>query len=180
MAIEDFPVSRSYALGLTASSRQIWTRISRLASTAADAQRRFWQGNQRHRSGWMGWSWRIRRVKPKSCRSGSPSTAGSSSSSLAPGSPPTEVSSPTRTSTTPLGLTRTGVSAPVEGRRGANIRHRLLGLLRQAVYGRLAGYEHVNHAERLARDPAMRAIVERDSVDQLAASSNGMRQFSLD
>jgi hypothetical protein len=45
-----------------------------------------------------------------------------------------------------------------EGRRGRNIRHRLLGLLRQAVYGRLAGYEDVNDAERLARDPAMRAI----------------------
>ena len=46
-----------------------------------------------------------------------------------------------------------------EGRRGKNIRHQLLGLLRQAVYGRLAGYEDVNDAERLARDPTMRAIV---------------------
>jgi hypothetical protein len=39
-----------------------------------------------------------------------------------------------------LGLTTMGVSALAEGRRGRNIRHRLLGLLRQAVYGRL-GYE---------------------------------------
>ena len=37
-------------------------------------------------------------------------------------------------------------------RRKKNIRHRLLGLLRQAVYGRLAGYEDVNDAERLAHD----------------------------
>jgi hypothetical protein len=62
-----------------------------------------------------------------------------------------------------LGLTAMGLSALAEGRRGTNIRHRLLGLLRQAVYGRLAGYEDVNDAERLARDPAMRAVV-RDRV----------------
>jgi hypothetical protein len=35
------------------------------------------------------------------------------------------------------------VSALVEGRRGKNVRHRLLGRLRQAIYGRLAGYEDV-------------------------------------
>jgi hypothetical protein len=40
-----------------------------------------------------------------------------------------------------LGLTAVAVSALAEGRRGKNIRHRLLGLVRQAVYGRLAGYE---------------------------------------
>jgi hypothetical protein len=39
-----------------------------------------------------------------------------------------------------LGLTATAASALAEGRRGKNIRHRLLGLLRQAIYGRLAGY----------------------------------------
>ena len=53
-----------------------------------------------------------------------------------------------------LGLTATAASILAEGRRGKNIRHRLLGLLRQAVYGRLDGYEDVNDAERLARDPA--------------------------
>src|SRR5215218_6065468 len=60
-----------------------------------------------------------------------------------------------------LGLTATAATALAEGRRGKNIRHRLLGLLRQAVYGRLAGYEDVNDAARLARDPAMRAIAGR-------------------
>src|SRR5437773_3673387 len=64
-----------------------------------------------------------------------------------------------------LGLTATAVAALAEERRGKNIRHRLLGLLRQAVYGRLAGYEDVNDAERLARDPAMRAIVGREGTD---------------
>src|SRR5215218_10588425 len=65
-----------------------------------------------------------------------------------------------------LGLTATAASALAEGRRGGNIRHRLLGLLRQAVYGRLAGYEDVNDAARLARDPAMRAIVGLEGIDQ--------------
>ena len=43
-----------------------------------------------------------------------------------------------------------GLSALAEGRRRTNIRHRLLGMLRQAVHGRRAGYEDVNDAERLA------------------------------
>jgi hypothetical protein len=73
-----------------------------------------------------------------------------------------------------LGLTATAAAALAEGRRGKNIRHRLLGLLRQAVYGRLAGYEDVNDADRLARDPAMRAIVGREGLDRLAASTSEM------
>jgi hypothetical protein len=72
------------------------------------------------------------------------------------------------------------VSAVAEGRRGKNIRHRLLGLLRQAVYGRLAGYEDVNDAERLARDPAMRAIVGREGIDRQAASTSEMGRFETE
>jgi Transposase DDE domain group 1 len=79
-----------------------------------------------------------------------------------------------------LGLTTTAASALAEGRRGRNIRHRLLGLLRQAVYGRLAGYEDVNDAARLARDPAMRAIVGREGLDRPAASSSEMGRFETE
>jgi Transposase DDE domain group 1 len=79
-----------------------------------------------------------------------------------------------------LGLTAMGLSALAEGRRGTNIRHRLLGLLRQAVYGRLAGYEDVNDAERLARDPAMRAVVGREGIDRLAASGSEMGRFETE
>jgi hypothetical protein len=43
-------------------------------------------------------------------------------------------------------------------------------LLRQAVNGRLAGYEHVNDAERLAYHPAVRAIVGPEGLDRPAAS----------
>ena len=68
-----------------------------------------------------------------------------------------------------LDLTAMAASLLSENRRGRNTRHRLLGLLRQAVYGRLAGYEDVNDAARLARDPAMRAIVGREGLDRPAA-----------
>src|SRR5688500_15012427 len=79
-----------------------------------------------------------------------------------------------------LGLTAMAASALGEGRRGRNIRHHLLGLLRQAVYGRLAGYQDVNDAERRARDPAMRAIVGRESIDRPAASTSQMGRFETE
>ena len=79
-----------------------------------------------------------------------------------------------------LGLTAMAASALGEGRRGRNIRHHLLGLLRQAVYGRLAGYEDVNDAERLARDPVMRAIVGREGIDRPAASTSQMGRFETE
>jgi Transposase DDE domain group 1 len=79
-----------------------------------------------------------------------------------------------------LDLTAMGVSALAEGRRGKNTRHRLLGLLRQAVYSRLAGYEDVNDAERLARDPAMRAIVGREGIGRPAASTSEMGRFETE
>jgi hypothetical protein len=36
----------------------------------------------------------------------------------------------------------------------------MIGLFRQATFGRLGGYEDVNDADRLGRDPAMRWIVD--------------------
>src|SRR5918998_1584100 len=79
-----------------------------------------------------------------------------------------------------FGLTAMGASALGEGRRGRNFRHHLPGLLRQAVYGRLAGYEDVNDAERLARDPVMRAIVGREGMDRPAASTSQMGRFETE
>jgi DDE family transposase len=58
-----------------------------------------------------------------------------------------------------LGLTETGAETLADARTGKNGRHRLAGLLRQSVFGRLAGYEDVNDADRLCRDPAMRWVV---------------------
>ena len=77
----------------------------------------------------------------------------------------------------PWGLPR---SRLLECRRGRNTRHLLAGLFRQSVFGRLAGYEDVNDAERLARDPAMRAIVGREGLDRAAASSSQMGRFETE
>ena len=79
-----------------------------------------------------------------------------------------------------LGLTDIVITKLLEGRRGKNARHKLGGLLRQAVFDRLAGYEDVNDAERLARDPAMRAIVGRKGMDRPAASSSQMGRFETE
>jgi hypothetical protein len=46
----------------------------------------------------------------------------------------------------------------------------LTGLFRQSVFGRLAGYEDVNDADRLAHDPAMRAVVDRQGLASLTVS----------
>ena len=44
-------------------------------------------------------------------------------------------------------------------RTGHNRLHSLVGLLRQSVFGRLAGYDDVNDADRLSLDPVMRQVV---------------------
>src|SRR6266536_2922838 len=51
------------------------------------------------------------------------------------------------------------------------------GLLRQSVFGRLAGYEDVNDAERLRHDPAMRWIVGGKAAQGCAASPSQMGRF---
>ncbi len=71
-----------------------------------------------------------------------------------------------------LGLTELASAMLSESRRGKNTRHVLTGLLRQSVFGRLAGYEDVNDADRLARDPAMRWVVGGHAVVKQAASAN--------
>jgi Transposase DDE domain group 1 len=62
-----------------------------------------------------------------------------------------------------LALTTIGGERLADARTGKNSRHLLVGLLRQSVFGRLAGYEDVNDAERLRRDPAMRLGGRRPS-----------------
>jgi hypothetical protein len=71
-----------------------------------------------------------------------------------------------------LGLTDLAGGVLSDGRRGKNTRHLLTGLFRQSVLGRLAGYEDVNDADRLAHDPAMRAIVDRAGLERGAASTS--------
>ena len=55
--------------------------------------------------------------------------------------------------------------------------HALVGMLRQSVFGRLAGYEDVNDAERLRHDPAMRWIVGGKAALGAAASPTQIGRF---
>jgi DNA invertase Pin-like site-specific DNA recombinase len=48
------------------------------------------------------------------------------------------------------------------------------------VFGRLAGYEDVNDADRLGRDPAMRWIVGGRAATKQAASTSQMGRFETD
>ena len=64
-----------------------------------------------------------------------------------------------------------------DNRRGKNTVHRRGGRFRQSLHGRLAGYEDVNDAERLAFDPVMRQLVGGRAVDALAASTSRMGRF---
>jgi len=78
-----------------------------------------------------------------------------------------------------LGLTEMAGDVLADARSGKNSRHALAGLFRQSVFGRLAGYEDVNDAERLRHDPAMRWIVGGKAAQRSAASPsrrNGSRR----
>ncbi len=79
-----------------------------------------------------------------------------------------------------LGLTVLAGGVLCDGRRGKNTRHVLTGLFRQSVFGRLAGYEDVNDAERLARDPVMRWIVGGHAVAKRAASASQIGRFETE
>ena len=79
-----------------------------------------------------------------------------------------------------LGLTEMAGSILSEARRGKNIRHLVEALFRQSVFGRLAGYEDVNDAERLSLDPAIRTIVDRSGLERTAASTSEMGRFETE
>ena len=76
-----------------------------------------------------------------------------------------------------LGLTALAGEMLADARTGKNGRHALVGLLRQSVFGRLAGYDDVNDAERLRHDPAMRWVVGGKAAHGRAASPSQMGRF---
>ena len=80
-----------------------------------------------------------------------------------------------------LGLTTLAGDVIADSRTGKNGWHGIIGLLRQSVYGRLAGYEDVNDADRLGRDPAMRWIVGGRAVERgYGASTSQMGRFETE
>ena len=79
-----------------------------------------------------------------------------------------------------LGLTEIAEDVFQDSRTGKNRWHGMTGLFRQSVFGRLGGYEDVNDAERLGRDPAMRWIVGGKAVERQAASTSQMGRFETE
>jgi len=79
-----------------------------------------------------------------------------------------------------LGLSQMAGDVLADTRTGRNSRHGLVAQFRQSVFGRLAGYEDVNDADRLGCDPAMRFIVGGHAVTAQAASSSQMGRFETE
>lgn len=77
-------------------------------------------------------------------------------------------------------LTESSAAELFDFRTGNNIQHSMTALLRQSIYGRLAGYEDVNDAERLSVDPVMRHIVGGRAEDRNAASTSQVCRFETD
>jgi Transposase DDE domain group 1 len=72
-----------------------------------------------------------------------------------------------------LGLSAIAGESLADARTGKNGRHALVGMFRQSLFGRLAGYEDVNDAER----QAMRWIVGGKAATGAAASASQMGRF---
>jgi hypothetical protein len=68
-----------------------------------------------------------------------------------------------------LGLEKLIEERLSDSRQGLNKQFTLADLVRQSVYSRLAGYEHLNDAERLAADPTFRLISSQRIWDRGAA-----------
>ena len=64
-----------------------------------------------------------------------------------------------------LGLTEMAEGFFQDSRTGKNGWHGMTGQFRQSVFGRLGGYDDVNDADRLGRDPAMRWIVGGKAIE---------------
>ena len=79
-----------------------------------------------------------------------------------------------------LGLAR-GIAAHLrDSRHGLNTQFRLPDLLRQSVYSRLAGYEDLNDAVRLAADPTFRLIGSPTRWDRSAALTSTLHWFETE
>ena len=64
--------------------------------------------------------------------------------------------------------------------RGKNTQLPLADLLRQSLYSRLAGYEDVNDAERLAQDPSFRLIGSEKLWERGVALTSTLHWFETD
>ena len=79
-----------------------------------------------------------------------------------------------------LGLSEVAGDMFHDIRTGKNGWHGMTEQFRQSLFGRVGGYEDVNDAERLGRDPAMRWIVGGKAVERQAASTSQMGRFETE
>jgi len=79
-----------------------------------------------------------------------------------------------------LGLTTMAESLLHDWRTGQNTRHTMVGLLRQSVFSRLAGYEDTNDADRTSVDPTMRHVVGGRAKAKRAASTSQMGLYETE
>ena len=80
---------------------------------------------------------------------------------------------------------RLGLSALIERhltdpRTGRNLQFSLPDLFRQSIYGRLAGYEDTNDAERLAEDPTFRMLASRERRKTSVALTSTLHWFETE
>ena len=79
-----------------------------------------------------------------------------------------------------LGLEKLIEEQLSDSRQGLNKQFMLTDLLRQSVYSRLAGYEDLNDAERLAADPTFRLISSQRIWDRGAALTSTLHWFETE
>ncbi len=79
-----------------------------------------------------------------------------------------------------LELTEMAGDVFCDSRTGKNAWHGMTGQFRQSLFGRLGGYDDVNDADRLGRDPAMRWIVGGKAIERHAASTSQMGRFETE
>src|ERR1700733_5908807 len=79
-----------------------------------------------------------------------------------------------------LGLNKFIEEQLSDSREGLNKQFSLTDLLRQSVYGRLAGYEDLCDAERLAADPTFRLISSQRIWDRGAALTSTLHWFETE
>src|SRR6266849_8024298 len=79
-----------------------------------------------------------------------------------------------------LGLSELIGEHLTDDRRGKNTQLPLADLLRQSIYSRLAGYEDVNDAERLAQDPTFRLMGSERIWERGAALTSRLQSFETE
>src|SRR5437016_7515810 len=80
---------------------------------------------------------------------------------------------------------RLGLDALIERhltdpRTGHNRQFPVSDLFRQSIYSRLAGYEDINDAERLAEDPTFRMLASRERRETSVALTSTLHWFETD